>query len=156
MEHLNTFLEADLDDGVDYLELLEGVLFVNDSQFSCMSALDFIYHVDHQISNNVKHLKVVILKFHLEIKACEFTQMPWGIRVLSPENWSDFEDTAEIAAQGHLLVKLRTLSQTRILLEVFELENICSSFRSTSNELGCMNLNKVILIQELAIDCANS
>ena len=156
MEHRNTLLEAEFDDGVDDLEFLEGVLLVDDSQLSCMSALDLLYHVDHQITDEVEHLKVVILELHLEIQASELTQMPWGVRVLGPENWSDLKDTAEVAAQSHLLVKLRTLGQARILLEVLELENICSTFRGTGDELGSMNLNEVILIHELTVNCANS
>ena len=98
----------------------------------------------------------MILEFHLKIEACKLAQMPWGVRVLSSENRSDFEDTAEITAQSHLLVKLRTLGQTCILLEVLEFENICSTFRGTSNELRSMNFNKVILIHELSVNCANS
>ena len=121
-----------------------------------MSALDLIDHVDHQVTDEVEYLEVVILEFHLEIEACELTQMPWGVRVLSPENWSNFEDTAEITTQSHLLVKLRTLSQACILLEVLELENICTTFRRTSDEFGSMNLNEVILIHELAVNCTNS
>ena len=121
-----------------------------------MSALDLIDHVDHQVTDEVEYLEVVILEFHLEIEACELTQMPWGVRVLSPENWSNFKDTAEITAQSHLLVKLRTLSQACILLEVLELENICTTFRRTSDEFGSMNLNEVILIHELAVNCTNS
>ena len=80
-----------------------------------MSRLELFNEEDHEFTDEIKHFKVVILEFHLEIEACELTQMPWGVRVLSPENWSNFEDAAEIAAQSHLLIKLRTLCQACIL-----------------------------------------
>ena len=145
MQHCNTLLEAEFDDWVDNLKLIEGVLFVDDRQLSCMSALDFINHVDHQTTDEVENLKVVIFELHLKIETSELTKMPWSVRVLSPKNWSNFEDTAEVTAQSHLLVKLRTLGQASILLKVLELENISSTFRGTSDELWSMNFNEVIL-----------
>lgn len=66
----------------------------------------------------------MVLEFHFNIKSCEFAKMSVGVRVLSTENWSDFEDALEVAAERHLLVELGALGETRVLLEVLQAEHV--------------------------------
>lgn len=71
----------------------------------------------------------MILELHLHIESSEFTQVAVCVRVFSTEDWSDLENTLHIAAESHLLVKLRGLGEAAILLEVLEFKDVGTTFR---------------------------
>ena len=129
IDKLNTFTEVELKDGVSTLEFLEGVLIIDNAKFTSISDLHLREHEDEELTNQVEYFEVMVLEFHLKIETSEFTQVAVGVGVLGAENWSNFEDTLQITAESHLLVKLRGLSEASILLEVFEVEYVGTTFR---------------------------
>jgi hypothetical protein len=70
----------------------------------------------------------VFFEFHFKIKACELAQMSVRVGVLSSKNGSNLEDALKITAQSHLLVELWALGKTCILLKVFQMEHVSTSF----------------------------
>ena len=98
LEHLNTVLKVDFDDGVSALELLEGVLVVDDLKFASVAFLNVFEKEDHQLANQIQNLEVMIFEFHLHIKSGEFTQVAVGVGVLSAENGSNLKDTLDVTA----------------------------------------------------------
>lgn len=61
---------------------------------------------------------------HLQVQPYELAHMPMREGIFSSEDWSDFEDTLEIAHNAHLLVKLRGLGKASFFVEVAEVEDI--------------------------------
>jgi hypothetical protein len=156
LEHLNTVLKVDFDDGVSTLELLEGVLVVDDLKFASEAFLNVFEKEDHQLANQIQNLEVMIFEFHLHIESGELTQVAVGVGVLSAENGSNLEDTLEVTTESHLFVELRGLCKTSILLEVLESEHVGASLTGATNELGGVDFNEVVCNHELAVDLANT
>jgi len=78
-EHLHTFAEVDLDNGVCADEVVEGVLVVDDTELLGVSLLQILEQEDQHGTNVVQDLKVMVLELHLEIQASEFAQMAVGV-----------------------------------------------------------------------------
>ena len=97
MQHGNALLEADSGARVRDLEILKRILFINRSQLACISRLDVLDHVDHELADQVEHLEVVILELHLHVEARELAQVPISVRVLCTEDWTNFEYTLQVA-----------------------------------------------------------
>ena len=55
-----------------------------------------------------------------------------------------------------MLVKLGTLSQAAIELEILELEDISAAFRGSSDELRGVDFDEVVPQHELTVNLANS
>jgi hypothetical protein len=49
-------------------------------------------HENKKFTNQIQHLKVVILELHFYIETSELAQVAIRIGVLSTENWSNLED----------------------------------------------------------------
>ena len=60
------------------------------------SFLELCHHVYHELSNQVKHFKVVILELHLHVEARELAQVPISVRVLRSEDRTNFEHTLQV------------------------------------------------------------
>jgi len=78
-EHLHTFAEVDLDNGVSTDKVLEGVLVVDNTELLGESLLHVLEQVDQHGTNIVQNLKVMVLELHLHIQASEFTQVAVGV-----------------------------------------------------------------------------
>ena len=154
MEELNSLLKVKLHNWYSTLKLLEWILLVNDIQLSCISCLKFSEHESHQISDEIQYLKVMVLKFHLHIKSSELTKMSISVRILSTEDWTNLEHSLQVTTEGHLLVKLWTLSKACIPFEVFKFKDICTTFRGSCNQFWSVDLNKVIIEHEFTIELA--
>ena len=96
MQHGNALPEADSCTWVRDLEILKRILFINRSQLACISRLDVLDHVDHELADQIEHLEVVILKLHLHIEARELAQVPISVRVLRSEDRTNFEHTLQV------------------------------------------------------------
>jgi hypothetical protein len=98
----------------------------------------------------------MVFELHLHIEASEFTQVAIGVRVFSTENWSDLEDTLHVAAESHLLVKLRGLGEATILLEVLELKDVGTTFGRSTDKLGRVDFDEIFGNQEFTEKLANT
>lgn len=76
-EKLNSILEAQ--SNILTLELLEGVLVVDDLKFLGVSFLKSIEYGNEHLSQKVKDFEVVLIEAHLDIEACELTQVSIGV-----------------------------------------------------------------------------
>jgi hypothetical protein len=156
VKHFDTILEVKLENGFHALEFLEGVLFADDAEFSGVAFLNVLKHEYHQFTNEIQHFEVMVFELHLHIKTSELTQVAVGVRVLSTEDRSDLENTLQVTAESHLLVKLRGLSEASILFKVFQSEHVGAAFGRATNELGGVNLNEIFCEKEFAVDLANT
>ena len=69
---------------------------------------------------------------------------------------SDFEYFIEISHYHHLLVELRTLSQTCLLSKVIQSKNLSSTFRWSSYDFRSMDFNEAILGKVFSVKLTNS
>lgn len=156
VNELDTFSEVKLHDGLSALELLEGVLLVDDSELSSVSGLQVLAQVCDHLANQVQYLEVMVLEFHFHIETSEFAQVTVGVGVLSTEDGSDLEHAGETTAKGHLLVELRGLSEATVLLEVLELEHVGTTFGGATDQLGGVDFDEVPGNHEFTVDSANT
>uniref|UniRef100_A0A7S3CR00 Uncharacterized protein n=1 Tax=Strombidium rassoulzadegani TaxID=1082188 RepID=A0A7S3CR00_9SPIT len=156
LQHLHSLLEVDLEHGGLALEVLEGVLLLDDVQLLLVPGLQALEDVDEQVGEHVEHLEVVLLDRHLHIEARELAQMPVRVGVLGPEHGSDLEDAVEVGAESHLLVELGALGEAGLLAEVLELENVGPALGGPSDHLGGVDLDEVVLDHELSVELADA
>lgn len=156
VQQLDAFPKAYLYDWVGALKVFERILLVNDAKLARVPRLHILKHEHHQFANQVQDFEVVVLEFHFQIQACELTQVSVRVGVLSSENGADLENTLKIAAQGHLLVQLGALGETRILFEVFQAEHVRTSLRGAPDEFGRVDFDKVAGQQEFAVKLAHA
>lgn len=52
----------------------------------------------------------MLFNSHLDIQSDKLTHMSMGKRVLSSEDWTDFENSLEVPHNTHLFIKLWRLS----------------------------------------------
>jgi hypothetical protein len=78
-QKLDSFSEIELEDWIGALEFLKRILFVDYSKFTCVSGLHVFEHEHHQFANEVQNFEVMILELHLQIEACELTEMTIGV-----------------------------------------------------------------------------
>jgi len=107
----------------------------DDSQLAGIAFLDVLEHEDHQLADQVEHFEVVVLNFHFQIEAREFTKMAIGVRVFSSEDWADFEHTTQVTAECHLLVQLGALRETCGLAEILKLKDVGAALGRAANQL---------------------
>jgi len=79
-----------------------------------------------------------------------------GLGFFCSENWTNFENFLEISHDHHLLIQLRTLSQTSFLSEIISFENFASSFGSSSENLRGVDLHESLGVQVLSIVSSDS
>ena len=106
--------------------------------------------MNKHVRQEIKHLPVVVFNLHLHIQASELAEMSVGVWIFSSEDRSDLEYSVEATAKGHLLVQLRGLSEAALLIEVLELEDIAATFWGSSDQLGRVNFNELLLHEELS------
>lgn len=98
----------------------------------------------------------MLLNSHLDIQPNELTHMSVSERILSSENWTNFEYTLEITHNTHLLIKLRRLSKACFFTEILKTEDIGATLRTTSYQFRGMDFDEVIISQEFSEDLAYS
>jgi len=99
---------------------------------------------------------VVMLDFHFNIETHEFSQVTMGVWVFSTENWSNFEYSHQVTFYSHLLVQLWWLSQECCTVKVVNLENTCTTFTSSCNQLWCVDFREALGVKVLAEEHLNS
>jgi len=134
-KHLATCPKVDLDDRVGNLELLEGVLIVDDRELAGEARLDVRHHVDHELTDEIKHLEVMVLELHLHIETCELTQVAVRVGVFGTEYGTNLENALQVTTESHLLIELRALSEAAWLIEVHEVEHVGAAFRRATDKL---------------------
>lgn len=75
--------------------------------------------------------------------------------VFSSEDWANFEDSLHITTKHHLLVELWGLSQACFLIEILQSEYIGTTFWGTSDELGGVDFDEVLGVEELSEEHAD-
>jgi hypothetical protein len=98
----------------------------------------------------------MFLNGHFHIESCKFTKMSIGVRIFSSENWSNLENTIKVTAKCHLLVELGALGEASFLTEVFEGENVGTTFGSSTDHLWGMDLDEVFLEHEISVESADT
>ena len=78
-QKLDSFSEVELENWIGALKFLKRILFVDHSKFTCVSGLHVFEHKHHQFANEVQNFEVMILELHLQIEACELTEMTIGV-----------------------------------------------------------------------------
>lgn len=112
--------------------------------------------VGEEFTEEVQDLEVVLLDHHLQIEAYELAHMAVSEGVFCAEDRSDFKDSLEIGHHAHLLVELGRLGQTGLAVKVAELEDVAASLGTTSNELGSVDLDEVVVYAELPEELTDS
>lgn len=156
LEELDTLLEGDSNDGGLALEGLEGVLLTDGGELGGESGLESVEDEGEELSHEIEELEVVLVDGHFNIQSGELTHVSVSEGLLGSEDGADLEDSVEVGHDTHLLVELRRLGEASLLVEVLELEDVGSSLRSTSDELGGMDLDESVLEKELSEELADS
>lgn len=78
--------------------------------------------------------------------------MTVSVGVLSTENRADLENTAEISRDGLLLSQLGALCEESPAAEVVHREYSSTTFCGSGLELGCVDLDKAILLEGVSED----
>ena len=103
---------------------------------------------EDEVKQAPKHVQAFVVVFfddHLEIHTRELTQVSMGEWLLCTKDRTDFEAAFKTAAsRDHLFVKLGWLRQTRVLSEIFKVENFCTSFARSSQNLGSVHLDESV------------
>lgn len=110
----NSILVLEAESLGQVLELLEGVLAVDNLEIGSVLLLETLEDVDKELVKDIKNLVVVLLKGHLQIESHELGHVAVSEGVLGTEDTADLVDALEISANNHLLVELRRLGQVSI------------------------------------------
>ena len=86
----------------------------------------------------------------LQIEAGELGGVLVGVALLSTEDGAGLKDALEPGSHGHLLVELGALRQVGVAVKVIDLEHLGAALAGRSDQLGGVDLNKVLVQQELA------
>lgn len=110
----NSILVLEAESLGQVLELLEGVLAVNNLEIGGVLLFQALEDVDKQLVKHIENLVVVLLESHLQIESHKLGHVAVSERVLGTENTADLVNALEISANNHLLVELRRLGQVGI------------------------------------------
>ena len=150
LQHLDALLEVQPDYRLFALERLKWVLLADDFQLLRVSLLKILENVAEHVSEDIKHLEVMLFDCHFHIESGEFAKMPVGVGVLGPEHWADLKNSVHVGAKGHLFVELRALCHASWLAEVGESEDVGTTLRGASDKLGRVDLDEIIIVEELS------
>ncbi len=156
LEHGSTLQESEFDYWIAVPKRRERKLLTNGLKFPSMVELDLLEHEGEQFANHVKHLHVVLLDGHLEVKPDELSRVPVRERVLGPEDRGDLEHPVEVTHHAHLLVELGGLGQAGRFIEVVELEYVGATLGSASDQLWSVDLDEILGGQEIPEVLADS
>jgi len=87
----------------------------------------------------------VVVDFHFKIETGEFCKMTRCIAILRPENRPYLKNLLHISSNSHLLIKLGTLRQESRGVEVIDLKDSTTTFRSSSGDLRSLKLLEMML-----------
>lgn len=63
--------------------------------------------------------------------------------------WSNFIHPLKVSAHAHLLIKLRTLGQERVILKVADSKDVCTAFARCANDLWRVDFGKFAVVEVL-------
>ena len=86
----------------------------------------------------------------LQIEAGELRGVLVGIALLGAEHRAGLENALKACSHCHLLVELGALCQIGIAVEVIHLEHLRAALAGSSDQLGGVDLDEVLVQQELA------
>jgi hypothetical protein len=138
------------------LELIDVVDTANEVRLALEAYVQLLEDEQHEILKHTHNLVVVLLEFHLEIKTSELGQVASSVGVLGTENRPDLHDPLEARRYQHLLVELWRLRKVCRAAEVVQFEDVGTSFRSGTQDLGSLDQGEVLLREELLEDCADT
>mmetsp|Transcript_10822 Transcript_10822/g.29877 ORF Transcript_10822/g.29877 Transcript_10822/m.29877 type:complete len:239 (-) Transcript_10822:16-732(-) len=114
--------------------------------------------VEDMLEHTVHHLQslhVMIIDRHLQIQAGKFAQVTSRNGFFGTEHGSDLEYACQVRRDGHLLVQLRGLCQTRGLAEVIRGENFRTALACAGQQFWRMDFGEALRVQGFSKELAH-
>lgn len=125
------------------------ILRPNHLQLPLIPRLQILENVLKHPMHHLQRLHVMLVNRHLQIQPGKLAQMPPRMRILRAEHRSYLEDPFQIGRNGHLLVQLRRLRQTRRRPEVIGGKHPRAAFALPGDEFGGVYLDKSLFVERL-------
>ncbi|KAJ6259481.1 hypothetical protein Dda_5118 [Drechslerella dactyloides] len=155
-KHADSLLEGDSRGLIQPDEVFMRELTLDDIQLVTVSLVDAFEDRLEHVVNHVQDLVVVLFESHFQVQAGEFGQVTVGVAVLGAEDGADLVHSLEIRDDAHLLGQLRALREEGVPAEIVDLENARSGLGCGALELGCVDFDEAIAVEEGAEEIADT
>ena len=103
-------------------------MLIDGFELSFVSFGQLFKHVREKFAKEIKQFKIVLFDSHFDIQSNKFTHVSVSKGIFSPENRTNLENFLEVTHNTHLLVKLWRLGETCLLTEIWETEDVSTTF----------------------------